>query len=131
MTVLDPAARLARIRDAVDARPAPCDDDYELMLREINRLERLAQRLDFLDENTLPELRHTIQHHQDAQSRWRKRAKRAEAKLEQARTAMLSEAIGAVEDREQRRAASGRDTLGWESARDVLVRLLAAEGPQP
>ncbi|WP_405824155.1 hypothetical protein OG705_29000 [Streptomyces sp. NBC_00838] len=55
----------------------------------------------------------------------------AEAKLEQARTAMLTEAIAAVEDPEQRRAASGRDTHGWESARDVLVSLLTAEEPQP
>ncbi|MFH9236112.1 hypothetical protein [Streptomyces globisporus] len=37
---------------------------------------------------------------------------------------VLAQAITAVEDREQRRAASGRDALGWESARDVLTRLL-------
>ncbi|PVC80559.1 hypothetical protein DBP19_36085 [Streptomyces sp. CS090A] len=37
---------------------------------------------------------------------------------------VLSQAITAVEDRGQRRAASGRDALGWESARDVLARLL-------
>ncbi|MFF2731729.1 hypothetical protein ACFVS9_27960 [Streptomyces sp. NPDC058008] len=36
---------------------------------------------------------------------------------------VLHEAIDAVGDREQRRAASGRDALGWESARDVLARM--------
>ena len=36
----------------------------------------------------------------------------------------LADAITAVEDPEQRRAASGGDTYGWESARDVLNRLL-------
>ncbi|MFD7855221.1 hypothetical protein ACFV6B_13175 [Streptomyces microflavus] len=35
----------------------------------------------------------------------------------------LSDAVTAIEDPEQRRAASGRDAHGWESARDVLNRL--------
>lgn len=46
MTALDPAARLVRIRAAVDARSARCDDDYELMLREIDRLHRRVAELE-------------------------------------------------------------------------------------
>lgn len=40
------------------------------------------------------------------------------------RRRVLREVLVAIEDPEQRRAASGRDTLGWESARDVVNRLI-------
>lgn len=43
---------------------------------------------------------------------------------EDQRVKVLSDAIAAIEDPEQRRAASGGDSFGWESARDVLNRLL-------
>ncbi|TFI30150.1 hypothetical protein [Streptomyces sp. 4R-3d] len=46
MTDLAPAARLARIRAAVDARPTPLDDDYELLLGEIERLHRRVAELE-------------------------------------------------------------------------------------
>lgn len=38
MTTPETAARLARIRAAVDARPEALGDDYELLLEEIGRL---------------------------------------------------------------------------------------------
>lgn len=55
------------------------------LLAELDRVraERDAVRdgLDFLERATLPELRRTIQHHQDGKARWRKRAETAEARV--------------------------------------------------
>ncbi|MFE4915853.1 hypothetical protein ACFRCX_30580 [Streptomyces sp. NPDC056652] len=47
------------------------------------------------------------------------------------RAAILREAIAAVEDPEQRAQTSTGLGLGWEAARDVLLRRLAHEAQQP
>ena len=41
--------------------------------------EELAERIDFLERNALPELHRTIEHHQAGKQRWRERAEKAEA----------------------------------------------------
>lgn len=46
---------------------------------EIQRLKAELERLDFLERTTLPELRRTVQHHEDGKKRWRDRAREAEA----------------------------------------------------
>lgn len=42
------------------------------------QLERAREDVAFLERNALPELRRTIQHHQDGKKRWRDRAEKAE-----------------------------------------------------
>lgn len=54
-----------------------------------------TEHIDFLERNTLPELRRTVQHHIDGKQRWRARAEKAEARV----SAVLD-----LCDREQRNA---------------------------
>lgn len=49
------------------------------MKRLHSELEHRIEDLAFLERATLPELRRTIQHHQDGKQRWRARAEKAEA----------------------------------------------------
>lgn len=51
-------------------------------------LERRTEDVAFLERATLPELRRTVQHHQDGKQRWRDRAEKAEAELAAARQAL-------------------------------------------
>lgn len=45
------------------------------------QLEVRIGHLSFLERNTLPELRRTIEHHQDGKQRWRERAETAETRV--------------------------------------------------
>jgi hypothetical protein len=59
--------------------------DVPALLAEVQRLkaELASAREDtaFLERNTLPELRRTVEHHQAGKQRWRERAQKAEAGL--------------------------------------------------
>jgi chromosome segregation ATPase len=44
-------------------------------------LTRASEDIAFLERNTLPELRRTVQHHEDGKKRWRERAEKAEARV--------------------------------------------------
>lgn len=61
-------------------------DHVPTLLAEVRRqrtgLERRTEDVAFLERTTLPELRRTIQHHEDGKARWRGRAETAEATLE-------------------------------------------------
>jgi hypothetical protein len=105
MTAIDPqlAARVAELgvplsADWAPSKPLPgylaaigqAGSEYEQALyaaylqamAEVGRLrDELAARMEdiaFTDRATLPELRRTIQHHQDGKKRWRDRAQKAE-----------------------------------------------------
>lgn len=70
-------------------------------------LERRTEDLAFLERATLPELRRTIQHHEDGKKRWRDRAEMAEPERD-----ALKQRVDAVLDlcdREQRNA------MRWEN----------------
>ncbi|MGW2010960.1 hypothetical protein [Streptomyces nigrescens] len=62
---------------------AHANTDIPALLDEIDRLRaELARRTEdvaFLERATLPELRRSIQHHQDGKQRWRTRAEKSEA----------------------------------------------------
>ena len=86
-------------------------DTVSALLAENERLRReLAARMEdiaFTDRNTLPELRRTIQHHEDGKKRWRDRAEKAEPERD-----ALKQRVDAVLDlcdREQRNA------MRWEN----------------
>jgi len=49
-------------------------------------LERRTEDLAFLERTTLPELRRTIQRHEDGKKRWRDRAEKAEARVAELET---------------------------------------------
>jgi hypothetical protein len=69
------------------------------MAREIAQLKselaRAREDVAFLERATLPELRRSVEHHEDGKKRWRERAEKAEARL----SAVLD-----LCDREQRNA---------------------------
>jgi hypothetical protein len=60
-------------------------DHVPALLAEVERLKaELAQAREdaaFLERNTLPELRRTVEHHQAGKQRWRGRAQKAEARV--------------------------------------------------
>lgn len=71
---------------------------YLQAMAEVGRLrDELAARMEdiaFTDRATIPELRRTIQHHEDGKKRWRDRAEKAEPELAaQTRYASLLEAV--------------------------------------
>jgi hypothetical protein len=84
MTAVDP-----HLAAAIAAKGVPLSADLvapEVELRvEVERLRReldsYKEHLAFLERNTLPELRRTIQHHEDGKKRWRDRAEKAEARV--------------------------------------------------
>lgn len=73
-----------RAQSAADAEfIAHAREDVPVLLAELAavRKERDEAResVDFLERNTLPDLRRQIQHHEDGKKRWRDRAREAEA----------------------------------------------------
>ncbi|MFF3928165.1 hypothetical protein [Streptomyces hirsutus] len=60
-------------------------EDVDLLLAELaavrTELDQAQESIDFLERNTLPDLRRQIQHHQDGKARWRERAEKAEARV--------------------------------------------------
>jgi hypothetical protein len=81
------------------------------LLAEVERLKAAlaSAREDaaFLERNTLPELRRTVEHHQAGKKRWRDRAEKAEARL----SSVLD-----ICDREQRNAMRWENPIpvpGW------------------
>ncbi|MFF2383668.1 hypothetical protein [Streptomyces sp. NPDC058108] len=79
-----------------DFPTAATQSDAELQAENARlrrELDSYKEHLAFLERSTLPELRRTIQHHEDGKKRWRKRAEKAEPELAaQSRYASLLEA---------------------------------------
>ena len=57
--------------------------DHRTWQHDLGTLRAAQEELEFLQRNTLPELRRTIQHHEDGKQRWRGRAEKAEAEAKQ------------------------------------------------
>jgi hypothetical protein len=72
-------------RDALRLRAERLYDREAALLAEVERLkaELASAREDaaFMERNTLPELRRTVEHHQAGKQRWRERAEKAEARV--------------------------------------------------
>ncbi len=66
-------------------------------------LERRTEDLAFLERTTLPELRRTIQHHEDGKKRWRDRAEKAEPRARRPPGAPAPDRAGEGVDDEDRR----------------------------
>jgi hypothetical protein len=96
---LAPSARVAETTARAERRMEKCRKrdradlvDLEFMKNDVlnlaaelaavrAELDRRTEHLAFLERNTLPELRRTIQHHEDGKKRWRDRAEKAEARV--------------------------------------------------
>jgi archaellum component FlaC len=116
---------------------ATYDNGTEKALHEIaldlkGEMGRLRQELDraredvaFLERATLPELRRTVEHHKDGKQRWRDRAEKAEAEVEQWRATFGADALpGAL-----KRLQNADEEIQRLKARvDELDTALAATG---
>jgi len=78
--------------DAADDAEAVLEEDVPALLAELNavraerdqarrQLDARTEDIAFLERNTLPELRRTVEHHKDGKERWRERAEKAEARV--------------------------------------------------
>ena len=119
------------------------DADWELMahartdvpalVAEVRRLtaelDRAREDLDFIGRTTLPDLRHTIQHHEDGKRRWRERAEKAEARVAELERPAVEAKRNEIRDSYQQPAADAERDRDYEG-RDHALNALAAREEQ-
>ncbi|MEV0556318.1 hypothetical protein AB0I27_23050 [Streptomyces sp. NPDC050597] len=76
--LLDAEASVERLERQAEFWETAARKNGELYAAAENQRDEARESLSFLERNTLPELRRTIQHHEDGKKRWRDRAEKAE-----------------------------------------------------
>jgi hypothetical protein len=93
----------------------------------VAELEPLAERLDFLDRSTLPDLRRQIEHHQDGKARWRARAEAAEARVAEMERPAVERHRAEVRESYRQLAAQAREDGDFEGEVVVQQQLVERE----
>jgi hypothetical protein len=104
---------------------------YVQAMAEVGWLQaELAARMEdiaFTDRSTLPELRRTIQHHEDGKKRWRDRAEKAEARVRELERPAVDAHRNEVRQSYMELANQAREDRDYEGAFDVDCRLRERE----
>lgn len=90
-------------------------------------LDARNEDLAFLERNTLPELRRTIQHHEDGKKRWRKRAEKAEAHVRELERPVIEKRRAEIRSSYVEAASQAEQDRDYEGAANVAQLLADAE----
>jgi hypothetical protein len=116
----DLASRIAKTGIPLTADLVTPNAEVERLRRE---LDGLREHLAFLERSTLPDLRRTIQRHEDGKKRWRDRAETAEARVRELERPAVEAKRNEIRSSYVEMTAQAEQDRDFEGAFDVRCQL--------